>query len=295
MSEENKNELMPIEELEQKLAVQLTTAQNLEPLYPVDPHVVQRIDSSRKNKEIIVAAHNYPRVHQYPKLAMKFKMLIAINKTIMFVGYNVQDLEFLYEGVYEYLQEEGLHLTFEEIEIAFKRGRMDEYGEWHGLSAMTFCKWIKGYVNETKRSAMADKQKIDKIKREDAERKTPEEIREGKVNWLNWVIEQYEDFQASKEKHTNFTDWSGNFYDLLHHLELIDLSEKDRERLKKKARIMMGSKRDLRKDADYIAMKGKQLAVMEWFDKMKKSKTNVRQLLEQKKAEDFLRNTVKDE
>ena len=78
---EQNNELTKISTLENKLSVELSKIEELQPIYPIDEEKVRLIDTSENNNDIILAAYNYPRVHQYPTLALKYRMLIAINKT----------------------------------------------------------------------------------------------------------------------------------------------------------------------------------------------------------------------
>ena len=275
--EEQKNELIQISTLEEKLTFELTKIEELQPPYPIDESKVNAIETTDQKKQIILAAHNYPRVHQYPNMAQRYRLLIAINKTIMFVGHNVQDVKFLYDGVLEYIRLHAKHLTMEELEIAFKRGAMDEYGEWHGLSAMTFCKWIKGYVNSTKREAMKEKEKIKKMEMEAEEReRTPEEKLESKKAWLKSVLDKYDEYKESDATKIEFYDFMNSFFEFLFKLKILKLSNKEGEELVRTARTKLrGSGKRLVEDAD-IQREAKNIALEKFFRKAKAEKFDLR-------------------
>lgn len=289
---EQNNQLAKISDLENSLAIELSKIDKINPLRPVEESKVQMIDAPKQHKEIIIAAHNYPRVHQYPKLAVRFKLLIAINKTIMFVGYNVQDLDFLYRGVYNYIMEHAEHLTIEEIEIAFSKGVMDEYGEWHGLSAMTFCKWIKSYVNSSKMDAMNSKSKIAKLEREEADKKTPEEMIESKLNWLEFVLNKYDDYLKDSQEYMSYEDYNNSLYNLLYHLNQISFNEEQRNHFKAMAKILLRRSSKRKVDPVLVLIKGKQLAVREWLKQAKIDKVDLRELMNKNKAEEFLTKNI---
>lgn len=289
--EEQNNELMQISTLEEKLQVELVKFEALEPPHPIDEEKVNMIDTTDQKKQIILAAHNYPRVHQYPKLAQRFRLLIAINKTIMFVGHNVQDLKFLYDGVLEYIRMHAKHLTMEELEIAFKRGAMDEYGEWHGLSAMTFCKWIKGYVNSTKIEAMKEKEKIKKMENQEKE-KTPEEKLEAKKVWLNSFLDKYDEFVSSDDKEMDFYDFLNSMFSFLFKLKILTLTNEQGGSCVNRAKLSLRSRSARHIEEEDIQREAKNIALSDFLIESKKNKLDLRKVIEQNKGWEFLETEI---
>jgi hypothetical protein len=286
--EEQSNEIMQVSELEQMLSVELTKIDKLQPLYPIDEEKVNMIDTTDQKKQIILAAHNYPRVHQYPKMAQRYRLLIAINKTIMFVGHNVQDPIFLYNGVLEYVRLHGKHLTMEELEIAFKRGAMDEYGEWHGLSAMTFCKWIKGYVNSTKLAAMKEKAKIEKMEREKEEERTPEEKLQSRKDWLNGILDKYDEFLKDDKEKMELYDFMNRLFIFLFKIDILKISNKEGGEFVNRAKHRLRGRTKRRLEESDVQREAKNIALEDFLISAKKKKLDLRKLIKDNKGWKFL-------
>ncbi len=284
-SEEN-NQLIQVSELESKLSIEWSKFEgNALPKNPVDKNDIAKLKTSQKNKDIIIASHNFISVSQYPSLILKYKLLIAINKTILFVGHNVKDVDFLYKGVYEYVKKESKYLTIEEIEIAFKNGSMDEYGEWHGLSARTFCKWIKKYTFECRRKAMEEKLKIKNRERV----QTPDEKYQSDVKWLNSIFDRYDDYVKSDNENFDFYDFGNHFYNLLTYLGAIDLTKEQNDSYINKATIDYKRKSNRQVDFAIIKIQSRHLIVKDWFKKAKEDNINLREMFEQKNGWDALK------
>jgi len=289
MGSEQKYELADNNTLEKKLSIELSKIEVLVPIRPIAEIDVQEIKTSSLNKSVILASYNNPTVNQYPELALRFKLLISINKTIMFVGFDVKDISFLYRGVFDYVREEQKNLTIEELDIAFKLGALGEYGEWHGLSAMTFCKWIKCYVNQTRRQAMIDKHNLLKDKSKEVVLSEEEET-ENRISWLKSVIELYKKYVESKDKDFPYYDYQSRLYDFLAKLKIIAPSVKKRERYKEQAKFLLRKVTKRKIDNVDIVLEAKKIALAHWFRTCKKHNVDLEKLIEEKNGWEFLKN-----
>jgi len=216
-------QIVKTESLQKKIDAALSKTNLPKPSKPID---VQMVNSSRIPeiyKDLIPKIFNYPMVMDYPKQVLKCRIMIAMNKTIIFVGYTVKDLELCYQETYKYIQEFYRFVTIEEIEYAFERGRMDEYGEWHGISARTFCMWIKQYIKENKSKAInyaekllksTNKKEMDKAIKLEIERQ-----------WVQCWIKDYKSYSKCKDKHMLVTDTANKFYEYLNKIQLLVYGE----------------------------------------------------------------------
>lgn len=293
--QESSTDLQSIKTLEDKLALVISDSEKIELTYNLDENILNEIKIFEDEKAIIKAHCNYPKVVQYPSLALKYKLLIAINKTILFVGYNVKDIDFLYRGVHDYVKNEAKHITVEELEIAFKRGAMDEYGEWQGLSAMTFCKWIKSYMTITRIEALKHMQKIRDRENRVAEL-TPQEKITSRLNWLKGVLVEYDSYYKNSSELIEYTDYGGYLYNLLYRLNLLEYTQFERDKFKREARLLLKqqSKSNMKVDEDLVVIRAKHLVIIDWLKNAKIKQVNLAELIEERggweliKREDYV-------
>ncbi|GAG06101.1 unnamed protein product, partial [marine sediment metagenome] len=164
----------------------------------------------------------------------------------------------------------------------------EEYGEWHGLSAMTFCKWIKGYVNTTKISAMRELEKIKKMENQEKE-PTPEELVENKVKWLKHFVDKYNDYLKSDLEEMDYHDFMNKLFHFLYRLEILKVSDKKGDKYLKRAKVMMRSLSKRHIDEEDMQRKAKQLLIMDWLKDAKKKKVDLAVLIELKDGWEFIK------
>lgn len=117
-----------------------------------------------------------------------------------------------------------------EIQVAFKRGVRKEYGEYMGLSVVSFLGFIAGYIkDETRKQALIEK---NKLKEEPAYIPTFDQVYDiAKSNALNAL----KDVENGKD-----ITFSGNVvYDFLEGIGLIDLDREAIIEIRKEARQLI--------------------------------------------------------
>jgi len=76
-------------------------------------------------------------------------LVIIISKTSALKGSIIVDNEsdlYLAEKFYELIMEKYPHATLGEIELAFKKGVLGDYGEYFGINVKTLWGWFKSYI-----------------------------------------------------------------------------------------------------------------------------------------------------
>lgn len=96
---------------------------------------------------------------------------IALGKSIQYTGFKIAaaDFDILLAGMLEDIQSNAKQLRISEIALAFDRGIKKVYGEWIGLSVVTFSGFIRAYIKDPERldimkSLEPEKKEIEKKK-----------------------------------------------------------------------------------------------------------------------------------
>lgn len=104
-----------------------------------------------------IQAKNEKKIIHSDKLETLTKLYAIIVKTIELSGenkkYNLdnQQLKNVTGFVYDLVLEQYKGATLSELDLAFNKGLIGEYGETIGFGVITFSKWIKGYMTSIKR------------------------------------------------------------------------------------------------------------------------------------------------
>ena len=127
-------------------------------------------------------------------------------------------------------------LTLEELSEAFKMGIRGEFGEYFGLCAATYHKFIKSYFERPER-AESMRVYLDSIKGEIVKEKpTPEQQHQ---IMLDGCREALKDFKETKRLPYS----PAPYYDFLwKELKLINWTDKEKEEIKKEAKLIYESK-----------------------------------------------------
>lgn len=94
-----------------------------------------------------------PNIFNFPPNGFHNAMQILIGKTHLNCGVtlNNEQLKLTIDELCGDLKKDYGKLSFEEIEIAFKNGYKNEYGEYFGLNNKTYLGWVSAYSKEESR------------------------------------------------------------------------------------------------------------------------------------------------
>lgn len=86
---------------------------------------------------------------------LKSKLIDLVKDSYIIAGFKppetLRELNLTIDAIVEEMRLNKTNIRVDEIEIAFKNGVHKKYGEYMGLSAVSFCGFIKGYVTEESR------------------------------------------------------------------------------------------------------------------------------------------------
>lgn len=120
------------------------------------------------------------------------------------------------------------NLTIEDVRIAFHKGSRRKYGDTLQMSITTVNIWLTKYQEETKQEAILQLRYV-KPKQLPA----PELSKEEKIKLhKEWLENVYKEFDKTKETgQCNYYDFQNRLYNYLKKLGIIELSEKQQEKL----------------------------------------------------------------
>jgi hypothetical protein len=104
-----------------------------------------------------VQAKNEKKIIHYDKQESLTKIYAIVIKTIELSGenkkYNLdnQQTKNVSGFIYDLVIEQYKAATLSELDLAFIKGLIGEYGDFVGFGVITFTKWLKGYYNSPKR------------------------------------------------------------------------------------------------------------------------------------------------
>lgn len=152
----------------------------------------------RKDLSLTEKCFNSPRIMLRDQLEVKRYLLAIISKTMFHNGQKIdEDTKFLLvEEFYKEIENtpKFKNLTAKEIEVAFHKGVRGEYGEFYGLSVVTFTKWIKSFLESEYRA-----NKIIEATNEKKEIKEIDPDQAHKDYLEKYLYPAYEDYLAGKE------------------------------------------------------------------------------------------------
>lgn len=108
-----------------------------------------------KERDVIIA-RQHKKIKEYSDTAL----LKAIQKLVIKAQFDTKhnfekaDLNFTITEVCNDLLNDFAERTVEEAEIAFRKGVRKQYGEFYGLSVVTFYQWMVSFVHESNEAIM---------------------------------------------------------------------------------------------------------------------------------------------
>lgn len=142
---------------------------------------------NQTDKEIVVAFEN-KRISEYSHDEILQKINSIIAKIHVYCGfeYNFEMVNASIDDLIQDLTRYFLTLTFEEVELAFKKGSKSEYGKYFGLNNVSYCQWLNGYMmSESRlklRKQLSDAKNKPVVKPEPTEEEKKEIIKQGALN-----------------------------------------------------------------------------------------------------------------
>jgi hypothetical protein len=120
------------------------------------------------------------------------------------------------------------NLTVEDVRIAFNRGSRRKYGDTLQMSITTINIWLSKYEEETKQEAMM-RLKFVKPKQLPPPEITKEEKMKRHQDWLENIYKEFDKTKTTGEY--SYYDFGNKLFDYLKKLGVINLSEKQQEKL----------------------------------------------------------------
>jgi len=261
---------------------------------------------SKMSREVILATYGNERISKRNKNQAGDEIRQLVNRTILQSGFGASlsetDLKILIIDVVTDVLRDFSALTVQEVQIAFRNGVREEYGEYMGVSVRIFYKWVRAYIYETKVAAQRELKRLDKPKVVEVTQEQKDEIHK---TWIDGICKKYDSFLESE--HYGFQDWGGRIYSFLDKLGLIKISKAKKKKILADAKGIVKNryrpinartsvKRDeYKKMLDKIASndksvngeiksEAKKLALKMYLDGLRKKKANLRELIEQAQA-----------
>ena len=107
------------------------------------------------------------KVIDLPENVAKSRLMDIVSKTEFELGYKASDakhMAMMCNALLEEIKTSFKSIRIDELVIAFKNGARGEFGEFFGLSVVTFNKWINGHqISEKRREALKSIRDSEKI------------------------------------------------------------------------------------------------------------------------------------
>lgn len=127
---------------------------------------------------------------------------IALGKSIQLTGFkfeNNDDYDFLLAEMVKDIQSNAKGLKISEIAIAFERGIKKVYGEWVGISVVTFSGFIRSYLK--------DEERLQIIRSLEPEKKESDMPKWDGTNRYNELLEEYKKNGSCEDTGNLVYDW----------------------------------------------------------------------------------------
>ncbi len=205
-----------------------------------DIHNADTLD--KEQKEIILASLNFPKIRHVDVSMGNGNVAYAdlakiIGQAIWTMGITTKSMsqeeqELFIPIAIEEIINEFSKLSIEEVRIAFKKGSRRHYGDTFQMSIANINVWLNAYINESKPNAMSRLSSVKKA--EEVKELTPEEKLELHQVWLDGVYREFNSFKESGIY--TFNDFKNSFFFYCTKLKLIELEDKHKEIIWKKAK-----------------------------------------------------------
>ena len=142
-----------------------------------------------ENKEVLLARYTGKRISELDANYAGEQLKTFINLTIFESGYKTENISLLIISVIKDIFADFGHLTLEEVRLAYRMGIRKKFGDFMGMSVITFYGWLKTYTEtlmlEAHRTMLM-------IRKEETIQISEEKKQELHMNWLNAHIEDFE-------------------------------------------------------------------------------------------------------
>lgn len=198
--------------------------------------IIKNYDFSDKlsNDECaIVRASLYPVVSKVEPKAFVTDLTKLITKTILDSGFKFEEEDKLNVilTIADDILRDFKHLTIEEIKICFRKGLRQEWGEYFGLSVLTFYGWLKMYCKEMRGKAIIKQREYEAEQERKKNQKEYTEEEKNKISYdaILWVYNHWLD-------NNNLFDIDNSTYESLVKFEIIKISREQKMDIFKRAK-----------------------------------------------------------
>lgn len=134
-----------------------------------------------------------PKVVEMKKAEAMKEINALLHVTFNEVGFALKDMPLLCTQVYKEIQMQFRFIRLEEMKLAFQRGIRKEYGEYMGLSLITFHTWMKAFIQDGER-----KQAIEELRASREQEPKPLMSKtEAEFLWKQAMREQFAHFKKT--------------------------------------------------------------------------------------------------
>lgn len=142
-----------------------------------------------ENKEVLLARYTGKKINELDANYAGERLKEFINTTIFESGYKTENISLLILSVIKDIFADFGHLTLEEVRLAYRMGIRKKFGDFMGMSVITFYGWLRIYTEtlmlEAHRAMLM-------IRKEENVLISVEKKKELHMNWLNTHIEDFE-------------------------------------------------------------------------------------------------------
>lgn len=243
----------------------------------------------------IDSALQYAPIRDKSEKEIKTALFTIISRAYALRGTAIEkdDVRFISSELNRSICERFPFLTIQEIGIAIDKGVKKDYGEYYGLSVVTFLDWIRAYSKSDEyyeaRRIRADRALPEKVP------PTPEEIEKQKRDSLVWAFHFYQDKKF-------LIDYQNTCYRYLVDNGILKLSEDDKKQIVEEAKKDIVSReadrrgirskdihtigelipavaRDIAPGAAQLDFTAKRIAVQQYFDRLITAKKDIKDVL----------------
>lgn len=200
----------------------------------------------------IVKASLYPAVCRVDTKIFFTDLTKIITKTIFDSGFKFEEEESanIISTVADDILRDFKHITIEEIKICFRKGVRKEYGDYFGLSVLTFYNWLRKYTTEVRGKAIVKQREYEMEQEAKRTQKqyTDEEKAMISYNAILWVYNHW------LEKN-NLFDIDNSTYESLVKYDILKLSREQKNDIYKRAKQKLIKKRSAEKPTNFKSRK----------------------------------------
>lgn len=183
-----------------------------------------------QNRDVLLAKFSENKIMDLDANIAGEKLRELINLAIFESGFKTENIPEIIITVIKDVFSDFGHLTLSEVSFAFRKGIRKEYGEFMGMSVITFYGWLKGYCETTRIEAI---KALNLIKKNVEKVVTPQEKKVYHIKWLKARIEDFE--RHKKGEAIEVYDFGHLFYDYCIKHGVCYLSDEDKQKIKNSA------------------------------------------------------------